>query len=223
MEHRSVTPSPSQYSVLGLTRNLVGEIKLFMRQELDLFKTELSEKVSKAGKNTVFLAAGGFVAYAGLLVFLIGLGFLLTFAFEAAGLSPWMAAFVGMAVIGLLVMLVGAAFIGKAISAFKKESLAPERSIHALQELKGGHLPKTEEHRKEDERKRSSAEIEADVERTEQEMGETLDELGRRLSPHHINQRIKTQISERPFRAGLIAMLAGLVSGMMVRRKFQRA
>src|SRR5262249_44605078 len=113
--------------------------------------------------------------------------------------------------------------IGKAIGSFKKESLAPDRSIHALQELKGGHLPRASEEHDAEKPKRSSAEIEAEVERTEQEMGETLDELGRRLSPRHINERIKSQISERPYKAGLIAMLAGLISGMMVRRRFQRA
>jgi len=218
--------SVAQSSVVGLTRNLVGETKTFIRREMDLFKPELSEKVSAFGRNAVSLAIGGFVAYAGLLVFLIGLGYLLTFAFETAGLSLLMAAFFGMAVIGLLVILVGAAFIAKAVSAFKKESLAPERSIQAFQELKGGHLPKTEHHQKEEEHeelKRSSAEIQAEVERTEEEMGETLDELGRRLSPHHINEQIKNRIAERPYRAGLIAMLAGLLSGIMVRRKFQRA
>jgi len=216
----------AQPSVLGLTRNLVGEIKTFTRQELALFKAEISEKISSLGKNAVSLAIGGFVAYAGLLVFLIGLGYLLTFAFEAAGLSQLMAAFVGMAVIGLLVMLVGAAFIAKAVSSFKKESLAPERSLKTLQELKGGHLPSAShpaEHEKREEPKRSSAELQAEVERTEAEMGETLDELGYRLSPHHINERIKTRIAERPYRAGMIAMFAGLISGMMVRRRFQRA
>jgi hypothetical protein len=216
----------AQPSVLGLTRNLVGEIKNFTRQELALFKAEVSEKISSLGKNAVSLAIGGFVAYAGLLVFLIGLGYLLTFAFEAAGLSQLMATFVGMAVIGLLVMLVGAAFIAKALSSFKKESLAPERSLKTLQELKGGHLASAShhaEHEKREEPKRSSAELQAEVERTEAEMGETLDELGYRLSPRHINQRIKTRIVERPYRAGLIAMCAGVISGMMVRRRFQRA
>jgi len=71
--------------------------------------------------------------------------------------------------------------------------------------------------------KRTSAEIQAQVEKTEEQMSETLDELGRRLSPHHINQEIKHRIQERPYRAGLIAMAAGVLSGMMVRRRFQKA
>jgi ElaB/YqjD/DUF883 family membrane-anchored ribosome-binding protein len=214
----------SRASTLTLAKGFVGEMKTFVRQEFELFKTELSEKISSMGRNAVSLAIGGFVAYAGLLVFLFGLGWLLTFAFTAAGLSPLMASFLGMAVIGLVVMLIGAAFIAKALSAFKKESLAPERSLQTLQELKGGHATaKPEPEAEHEEAKRSSAEIQAQVEETEQEMGETLDELGRRLSPAHINRRIKHRIQERPYRAGLIAMIAGVLSGMMVRRKFQRA
>ena len=217
----------SRTSILSLAKGLVGEIKIFVRQEFALFKTEISEKISSMGRNAVSLAIGGFVAYAGLLVLLIGLGWLLAFAFTAAGLSDFMASFLGMAIIGLVVMLIGAAFIAKALSAFKKESLAPERSLQTLQELKGGHVtgkPRSEpEHKEHNQTKRSSAEIQAQVEQTEQEMGETLDELGRRLSPAHINRRVKQRIQERPYRAGLIAMVAGVVSGMMVRRKFQRA
>src|SRR4051812_36620668 len=68
--------SPPRPSIIGLFKNLTGEFKTFIRQEVDLAKTEISEKVSMIGKNVASIAIGGFIAYAGLIVLLIGLGWL---------------------------------------------------------------------------------------------------------------------------------------------------
>ena len=78
------------------------ETKTFIKEEVQLAKTEISENISRMGRNAVGLVAGGFVAYAGLIVFLAGLGLLLGFAFEKLGLQPPLAAFIGFAIIGLL-------------------------------------------------------------------------------------------------------------------------
>jgi Putative Actinobacterial Holin-X, holin superfamily III/Protein of unknown function (DUF3618) len=219
-------PAAPKVSVLGLVRNLTGEFKTFIRQEIDLAKTEASEKVSMIGKNAVSIAIGGFVAYAGLIVLLIGLGWLLGFAFTRAGLDPALATFLGLVVIGLVVALIGAAFIFKALSVFKKESMAPQRTLHTLKELKGGEKMETanpKEHDQEEEMKFSSEELEDQVEQTEYQMGQTLDELGRRLSPKYINARIKGRLQRNPYRAGLVAIAAGVISGLLLRRKFQHA
>jgi len=61
------------------------------------------------------------------------------------------------------------------------------------------------------------------VEATENRMGDTLDELGRRLSPSHINAQVKARISGSPYRSGLIAMSAGLLSGLFLRRRRRHA
>lgn len=200
-------------------RNLTGDTRTFIRQEIQLAKTELSEKLSHMGRNAVSLAIGGFVAYAGLIVFLIGLGWLLGWAFTLAGLQPALAAFVGLAIIGLVVAGIGAIMLLKGAKTLSKESLAPQRTLQTLQELKSGQAapsPASTE-------KPSSAEMQARVEATENRMGDTLDELGYRLSPQHINQQVKHRIQENPYRAGLIAIVAGLISGLLVRRKFHHA
>src|SRR5512140_2283599 len=109
------TATASRSSVVGLLGDLTGDARTFIRQEISLAKTELTEKLSALGKNAVSLAIGGFVAYAGLIVFLIGLGFLLAWVFQLLGLEPIMAHFVGMAVIGVVVLLVGGAFVASAV------------------------------------------------------------------------------------------------------------
>ncbi len=208
-------------SFLGLFRLLTGDTKTFIKQEIDLAKTEISEKLSKLGRNAAALAVGGFVAYAGLIVFLIGLGWLLAWAFQLAGLQPVFAAFLGLAVIGLVIIAVGCVLLLKGLKTLSQESLAPQRTIYTLQELKGQPVPSAASGKPES--KPSSAEMQERVEATENRMGETLDELGRRLSPQHINAQVKEQIRSNPYGAGLVAMIAGIVSGLFLRRKLRHA
>src|SRR5689334_4416876 len=129
--------SPMKMSLLGLFQALTGNTRTFIRQEIQLAKIEISEKISELGHNTVSLAIGGFVAYSGLIVILIGLGWLLGWAFQQAGLAPLFAGFLGLTIIGLIVILVGGAFLFKALKALSKGSLTPQKTIHTLQELRG--------------------------------------------------------------------------------------
>lgn len=125
-------------SFFSLFRALTGDTRKLIRQEIKLAKTELSEKMSRMGRNAISLAIGGFVAYAGLITFLIGLGWLLAWAFSQAGLEPVLAAFLGLGTIGLVVMVIGCVLILKGVRTLSHESLTPERTLHTLQELKGG-------------------------------------------------------------------------------------
>src|SRR5262249_26972481 len=128
--------TPKQ-SILGLLRNLKDDTRQLLRQELELARAELSEKLSLFAKNATTLAIGGFVAYAGLIVFLMGLGWLIAWALQQAGLQPILAGFVGLATVGLLVGAAGTIILFKGIKTFSKESLAPQRTIHTIQRLKG--------------------------------------------------------------------------------------
>src|SRR5262245_54331552 len=90
-------------SFFGLFRDLKNEAKTFMREEVQLAKTEIAENVSSMGKNGVSIAIGGFVAYAGAILFLAGIAFIIAFGLEKLGLDRMLAVFVGFAVLGLLV------------------------------------------------------------------------------------------------------------------------
>jgi len=214
--------APEKTSLFGLVRDLTAETKTFMRQEIQLAKTEISENISMMGRNTASLAVGGFVAYAGVIVLLIGLGALVAYAFASGGMDPFLAAFLGMAIIGIIIAGIGSAFIFKALKSFSKESIAPKRTLHTLQELKTRDATETIHPEPQPEEKLSSAKLQSQVEITERRMGETLDELGRRLNPRHINKRVKQRLAEKPYQAGLVAILAGFFGGRWVRRKFQR-
>jgi|ERR1051326_890749 hypothetical protein len=212
-------------SVIGLVRNLAQETKTFFRQELELAKTELAEKLKAMAGRSASLAIGGFIAYAGLIVFFIGLGEIIAFAFQKAGMDPALSQFLGFCIIGLIVAGAGVAMLITALKAFRAESLAPERTLHTLQQLRGEPvaIKHAEKHEEPEKPKLSSAQLERKVEKTEDRMGATIEELGRRLSPRQINARIKRRVQERPYRIGLAAMGLGLLSGFWVRHKFSRA
>src|SRR3954465_7853464 len=80
----------------GLFRDLTRSVKLFVREELQLAKTEMSEKVSCYTHNATGAIIGGFVAYAGLIVLLGGLGILAGYAFQKMNLDPMLAYVIGL-------------------------------------------------------------------------------------------------------------------------------
>ena len=158
-------------SILGLIRYLAGETRTFIRQEAQLARTEVSENVSSLARKAVTVALGAFVAYAGLIVFLTGLGWLLAWAFQKAGVSPIFAGFAGLAVIGLLIGVLGGLLLLVAVKAISRKSLKPKRTVSTLQQLRGS-IPAAEPKPAPlPEPARSSAELQNRVEATEARLG----------------------------------------------------
>jgi hypothetical protein len=209
-------------SLFRLIRRLTGDSRTFLRQEIQLAKAELLENLSKMGRNAIRLAVGGLTAYAGLMVFLIGLGWLGAWLFEKAGVAPLLAAFLGLGVVGILASAVGGWFLMQGLRSLSRNSLAPQKTLHTLQELKGS-SGEAGYQTEETGARASSDEMQLRVEATENRMGATLEELGYRLSPSRLNAVMKDRIQANPYRAGMIAMGAGILSGMMLVRRGRRA
>ena len=217
-------------SVFGLAKEFTEEAKVFVKQEVQLAKTELAEKAGQLGKNAISVAIGGCVAYSGLFVLLIGLGIFLGLAFQSMGLPPMLSCAIGISIVGLIIAGAGAAFLMKGIKSFSKESVTPERTIESLQHLKGeesavaNEQEKQAEREKEQKRKeadhRTSKELEEEVLATEHQMAETLDELGNRLTGRHLREVANEELHEHPYRWGLVAAGAGLATSFLVTRKF---
>jgi cation transport ATPase len=121
-------------SLTELLKELRDESTRLFRQEIALAKTEMSEKASHAGRNLGYLAVGGAIAYAGALVLLMACVVGLYVALEAAGLSHATAGWLAPLVVGAVVIVVGYAFVQKAIATLKHESLKPERTVETLQD-----------------------------------------------------------------------------------------
>src|SRR3712207_4548749 len=108
-----------------LFSELAQETSTLVRQEVSLAKTEMTQKASRAGRHIGVLAAGGAVAYAGLLAILAGVIALLN-----AVMPLWVAALV----VGLVVAIVGYVLVNRALEALKREDFAPRETIETLKE-----------------------------------------------------------------------------------------
>ncbi len=108
-----------------LFSELAQETSTLVRQEVNLAKTEMSQKASRAGKQVGILAAGGALAYAGLLAILAALIVLLD------NVMPlWLSALL----VGLVVAVVGYLLVRRALDALKREDFAPRETIQTLKE-----------------------------------------------------------------------------------------
>lgn len=106
--------------------DLARETSTLVRQEVQLAKTEMTQKASAVGKDVGFIAAGGFVAYAGLLALIATL----IIALGQLGVTWWLAALI----VAVVVVAVGYFLIQRGISALKRASMAPEQTIQTLKE-----------------------------------------------------------------------------------------
>jgi hypothetical protein len=111
--------------VAALLSDLAGETSTLVRQEIALFKAELSEKLTRMGVGAAALAAGGVIAFSGWLALvaaaILGLSHVL---------APWLSALI----IGILVMglAAGLALFGK--SRLNADALVPRRTLNSLRE-----------------------------------------------------------------------------------------
>ena len=108
-----------------LFSELAQETSTLVRQEVNLAKTEMSQKASTAGKHVGVLAAGGALAYAGLLAVLAGI---------IALLSNVMPLWASALLVGIVVAVVGYLLVRRGLDALKREDFTPRETIETLKE-----------------------------------------------------------------------------------------
>jgi hypothetical protein len=132
-----MNPEPSHpNSIPSLLRELRDETTTLLRQEVTLAKTELRENVSQLCGNATHLAVGAFIAYAGIIVLLIGIGHLLGAVLIRAGLDEQVAQWLAPAIVGLIVAIIGWIMVSKARRALAHNTLSPRQTIDSLRENK---------------------------------------------------------------------------------------
>jgi hypothetical protein len=130
------SPSAPPTSIPALLRELRDETSTLLRQEVDLAKTEMKENVVRLGNHAMHVAIGGFVAYAGVIVLLIGIGHLLGALLVRAGVDPQLAEWLAPSVIGLVVAIIGGMMLARARHALAHENLAPRQTMESLRDNK---------------------------------------------------------------------------------------
>lgn len=108
-----------------LIAELSRETVTLVRQEVQLAKTEMSQKASRVGKNVGFLVVGGVVAYTGLLAIvaavIIALG---------NTIPLWLSALV----VGLVIATIGGFLVVKGANTLRQEDPTPQETIETLKE-----------------------------------------------------------------------------------------
>ena len=117
--------SKDDRSLGELFSELAQDTSTLVRKEVQLAKTEMSQKASRVGKDLGFLAAGAALAYAGLLAIIAG-----AIVLVGQVIPMWLSAFL----VGLVVAAVGYFLVRRGLEALKREDLAPRQTIETLKE-----------------------------------------------------------------------------------------
>jgi uncharacterized membrane protein YqjE len=110
-----------------LFSELSRQTSTLIRQEVALAKVEMKQKGTEVGKDVGMMAAGGALAYAGLLALIA------TVIIILAEFIPW---WLSALIVSLVVLAVGGMLIQRGMSALKQTSMAPEQTIETLKEDK---------------------------------------------------------------------------------------
>jgi len=119
-------PVQDERSLGELFGDLSREVSTLVREEAKLARTEITQKVSRVGKDVGMLAAGGAVAYAGLLAIVATIIILLA----KAGLDWWASTLL----VGVVVAGTGGFLVQKGLQALKQEDLAPRQTVETIKE-----------------------------------------------------------------------------------------
>jgi hypothetical protein len=106
--------------------DLARDMGTLVSQEVTLARTELAETATRVGKDIAVLAAGGLVAYAGLLAIIAAVVFLIA----DRGVPLWLSALI----VGAIVAGIGYVLVQRGITALKQQDLTPRRTIQSIKE-----------------------------------------------------------------------------------------
>jgi uncharacterized membrane protein YqjE len=110
-----------------LFSELSRQTSTLIRQEVALAKAEMKQKGTEVGKDVGMMAAGGALAYAGLLALIA------TIIIVLAEFMPW---WLSALIVSLVVLGIGGLLVQRGMSALKQTSMAPEQTIETLKEDK---------------------------------------------------------------------------------------
>lgn len=125
--NRMVNEFSDERSLGDLFSQLSQETSMLVRQEVQLAKVELTEKLMKAGRDVALIAGGGLLAYAGLLALIAALILVL-----ATWMAPWLAALL----VGLVFVGIAAILIVTGLNDLKEINPTPQRTVATIKEDK---------------------------------------------------------------------------------------
>ena len=114
-------------SIGELFGELSQDVTMLVRQEAQLAKTEMQQKLSKVTTDLVSLATGGVVALIGGLALTAALILLLI---DPVGLEPWLAALL----VGVVFGVLGWVLVQKGVTNLKRTDPTPRRTVESIKD-----------------------------------------------------------------------------------------
>ena len=142
---RGPARADDQRSIADLLKELGAESSHLVRQEVNLAKTELSEKASFYGKQGGKLAAGGAVLALGGLLLLLSLAYFVAALFSLLPITEELAIALGYIIVGSIAAAIGYSIFSSARSKLAEEPATPERTLQSLKDDKQWLTNKTSE------------------------------------------------------------------------------
>jgi len=114
-------------SIGELFGQLTQDMTLLVRQEVQLARSEMSEKLSRFTTNLLSVATGGLVAYMGAWALVAALILALH---QLADISPWVSALI----VGVLLVIAGYVMLKRGLTELKRVDLAPRKTVENLKD-----------------------------------------------------------------------------------------
>jgi len=114
-------------SIGELFGQLSQDMTLLVRQEVQLARSEVGEKISHLTTNLISVIAGGFVAYVGALALVAAL---ILGLHDLAGISPWVSALI----VGAVLAVAGYVMLHRGLAELKRVDLAPRRTVENIKD-----------------------------------------------------------------------------------------
>lgn len=112
-------------SIGELFTELVQEVRTLFRQEMELFTTEMKEKITHVGKDAAAIVVGGVLLYSGLLVLL---------AAAVLGVATFMPAWGAALLVAIVVLAIGFILVQKGRKDLTQMEVKPEKTTETLKE-----------------------------------------------------------------------------------------
>jgi uncharacterized membrane protein YqjE len=108
-----------------LFSDLSRNSSMLIREEVRLAQVEMTAKAKSAGRGVAFIAAGGFIAYAGFIILLIAAVVALSLV-----MADWLAALI----VGLVVAIIGGVMAWSGLNNLKKIDPVPQQTVETIEE-----------------------------------------------------------------------------------------
>ena len=114
-------------SIGELFGQLTQDMTLLVKQEIQLARVEMSDKMSRLTTNVVSVASGGFVAYLGGLALVAALILAIR---DLANISLAVSALI----VGAVLAIIGYVMLQRGLKEMKRVDLAPRRTVETLKD-----------------------------------------------------------------------------------------